>query len=120
MVEISLMTTKEYHRNYYHTKVDKKRKLRLQKERRVRIQTVVWNYLLHHPCVDCGETDPVVLDFDHVRGEKFSTIADALRLGWSEKRLFSEIEKCEVRCANCHRRVTAVRNNWFCNIIQPP
>ena len=58
-------------------------------------------------CVDCGTTELVVLDFDHVRGEKTSRIS-RMR-GASIPRLLAEIAKCEVRCANCHRRVTALR-----------
>lgn len=53
-------------------------------------------------CVDCGyNDDPRAMDFDHVRGEKkFGVIQ-----GWGRnmKTLLDEIEKCEVRCANCHR-----------------
>jgi hypothetical protein len=71
-------------------------------------------YLRDHPCVDCGETDLRVLDFDHRDDEP--KVADVTRLvaahaSW--RRIQAEIEKCDVRCANCHRRRTAAsRNDW--------
>lgn len=68
-------------------------------------------YLASHPCVDCGETDPIVLQFDHVRGVKSFNISRKMNTSsWAS--LMKEIEKCEVRCANCHFRVTAQRGNW--------
>ena len=67
-------------------------------------------YLDDHPCVDCGETDPVVLEFDHRQGErKIFNIADARRRKISLRWVSSEVAKCDVRCANCHRRVTYQR-----------
>ena len=72
-----------------------------------------WNWLETHPCVDCGETDIVVLEFDHKDGsDKKGEISLALRDQWSFIRLKKEIDKCEVRCANCHRRRTAKQYNW--------
>lgn len=66
------------------------------------------DYLLEHPCVDCGEDDPIVLDFDHVKSVKsFNVSEGALLRGLGLKKLAIEISKCEVRCANCHRRRTA-------------
>jgi hypothetical protein len=74
---------------------------------------LIYEYLLTHPCVDCGENDPVVLEFDHVTGEKKYNIADVIRSGRTWQAITKEIEKCEVRCANCHRRATARRKgNW--------
>lgn len=69
----------------------------------------VQDYLKNHPCVDCGESDPIVLDFDHVRGEKLSDVSRLANLGSRLWKIIKEIEKCEVRCANCHRRITHKR-----------
>tara|TARA_R100001015_G_C4593644_1_gene148971 strand:+ start:122 stop:466 length:345 start_codon:yes stop_codon:yes gene_type:complete len=60
-------------------------------------------------CVDCGEKNPIVLDFDHVRGEKIKCISDMTRGGYSIKTIQEEIDKCEIRCSNCHRVATYKR-----------
>jgi hypothetical protein len=60
-------------------------------------------------CADCGERDPRVLDFDHVRGVKSFSLGDT-RFRCNPRRMLEEIMKCEVRCANCHRRVTRDRS----------
>ena len=70
------------------------------------------DYLLAHPCVDCGETDPLVLDFDHRdRSTKRMAVSNLLRYAaWAP--LEAETAKCDVRCANCHRRRTARQLGW--------
>jgi hypothetical protein len=68
-------------------------------------------YLAEHPCVDCGEDDMVVLEFDHI-AEKNADVSMMLCKGYSWQAILREIRNCEVRCANCHRRVTAKRANW--------
>lgn len=73
----------------------------------------VWSYLSSHPCVDCGEGDPIVLEFDHVSGDKLFNISEAIKRGFKISSIEGEITKCEVRCANCHRRITAARGGWF-------
>ncbi len=64
-------------------------------------------YLAEHPCVDCGEADIVVLEFDHVRGTKKRALSVLVKHASSLDVLRAEIAKCDVRCANCHRRQTA-------------
>lgn len=72
----------------------------------------VFDHLVEHPCVDCGETDPIVLDFDHRDASmKRGTISRlAKQLSWVQLQI--EIARCDVRCANCHRRRTAAQFNW--------
>jgi hypothetical protein len=72
----------------------------------------VWDYLADHPCVDCGESDPIILEFDHVQGIKIDSISALTKKG-SIKNIELEITKCQVRCCNCHRRMTATRGNWY-------
>ena len=65
-------------------------------------------------CVGCGERDPIVLDFDHrdptVKEDAVSQMARRQR-PW--RFIAAEIEKCDVRCANCHRRRTAKQQSWY-------
>ena len=49
--------------------------------RRDEAQSFVYDHLSTHPCVDCGETDPIVLEFDHVRGRKKGTISNMVQEG---------------------------------------
>ena len=60
-------------------------------------------------CVDCGESDPIVLEFDHVRGKKKKAIADMMSHSYSIQTIKEEIRKWEIRCANCHRKKTHER-----------
>jgi hypothetical protein len=69
----------------------------------------VQKVLSERACVDCGENDPVVLDFDHVKGDKICDISRMVGCGFRIWKIEKEIAKCEIRCANCHRRVTAKR-----------
>lgn len=77
------------------------------------LQEYTLNYLREHSCVDCSESDPVCLDFDHVIGEKTNGISVMIHNGISLDSLKLEMEKCVIRCANCHRKKTAKDFNWF-------
>lgn len=68
------------------------------------------SYLKVHPCLDCGEKDIVVLEFDH-RGDKKYSIAD-MRDNYCLEVVQAEVAKCDVRCANCHRRKTAKERGY--------
>jgi hypothetical protein len=95
-------------KNYYKTKARKRDKSEQEK-----IKLEIWKYLSEHPCVDCGEKDPVVLEFDHVRGKKFKAISFMIMRKYNIFSIQEEIKKCDIRCCNCHKRKTAKDfNHW--------
>lgn len=100
----------ERNREYYLAKARKR-----NTEKRLEVQGFIKNYLLKHPCVDCGESDIVVLEFDH-RGNKSTEVANLIRGRNLLSTVKEEVEKCDVRCSNCHRRKTARDFGWSKNI----
>ena len=99
----------DYHREHY--LANKQRYVDQARERkqalRLKRTSFLFEYFEGHPCVDCGEADPLVLEFDHL-GEKSFDIGAALPYRrWQS--ILDEIAKCEVVCANCHRRRTYER-----------
>ena len=100
-------------REWYKDNIDLVRKNDLNKIRRQNTIIAIVTFLKSHPCVDCGEQDILVLDFDHQKNNKSSTISNLLRCGYSIDKIKNEIDKCVVRCANCHRRKTAIEGKWF-------
>ncbi|HYI44478.1 MAG TPA: hypothetical protein VE174_03325 [Actinomycetota bacterium] len=67
-------------------------------------------YFRNHPCADCGERDPVVLEFDHLGEKNFALSYGIRNHNW--QRVLEEIARCDVVCSNCHRRRTARRGGF--------
>lgn len=71
-------------------------------------------FLLRHSCVECGEQDLRVLDFDHEDpAHKVADVARLASMNIAWERIAAEIAKCSVRCANCHRRRTAEQLGYW-------
>lgn len=75
------------------------------------VRQFVFDYLKVHPCV-CGESDPIVLEFDHLENKEIE-ISKMVRDKRRIEEIQKEIDKCQVLCANCHRRKTAKDFGWY-------
>lgn len=103
------------HQEYYQDNATGRKQQISQRRERVRkiAQDYIREYLLANPCVDCGEEDIVVLEFDH-QGDKEFDIGSAVAHGFSLERITREVTlKCEVVCCNCHRRRTTKQFDWW-------
>jgi hypothetical protein len=92
-------------------KIDKKKYKKIRQHNRRKFMI---DYLKTHPCVDCGNSDIRVLEFDHLRDKKY-TISRLMNISSykSMEILKTEMDKCEVVCANCHRIRTQSRGNHY-------
>jgi len=101
------------HGHYLRNKREYVRRSELQTAlRRLENRRMLRTYLQTHPCIDCGEVDPLVLELDH---RDPATKVQAVTWLAARKRwmiVATEIEKCDVRCANCHRIRTARQFGW--------
>jgi hypothetical protein len=101
-----------FKRYYAEQRAHHRRRSNALKTARVReAQSFILDHLRTRPCVDCGETDAVVLEFDHLSAKR-AEISTLVRRGVRLPVLELEVARCEVVCANCHRRRTARRGRW--------
>ncbi|MBL8049649.1 MAG: hypothetical protein JNM46_00365 [Anaerolineales bacterium] len=105
---------KPFRKNWYEN--NKERHLEQVRERKLAAREVardyVWDYLLTHPCSQCGESDPSVLEFHHRTGKSMD-LSRMIGDGYSVSTIQAEINKCDVLCANCHRKKTMTDRGWF-------
>jgi len=97
--------TPEYRIEYDQKRYQSKRAeiVEQRKQRRQNQQQWLREYKQTLSCVRCGESHPACLDFHHRdAAQKDFVIANNLTLG--RKRILAEISKCDVLCANCHRK----------------
>lgn len=93
-----------------HYKANKQKYFERNKLYRESIRQLVRGIKEKNPCIDCGVRYPYyVMDFDHLEDKKqlISSLTSTGRIGALKR----EIEKCEVVCANCHRKRTYTRLN---------
>lgn len=77
-----------------------------------------FNILKKSKCIDCPENNPIVLEFDHKDNvEKIEAISKMVSTGYSWNTIEKELEKCEIRCANCHRKRTAKQQGWYKDLM---
>jgi len=94
--------SKESNRARHLAQVAERRRRRGQRHRRLILE------LKSKPCRDCGRVfPPYVMDFDHV-GEKTGEASNYVYTSGTAT-LLTEIERCDVVCANCHRIRTQQR-----------
>lgn len=100
-------------KNYFHQnrEVQMVNIVKNKLKRKVRNREFVNQYLADKNCVDCEINDLRVLEFDHQR-DKLYNVGSMISNGYSLTKLKIEIEKCVVRCSNCHRIKTATDFNY--------
>jgi transcription elongation factor Elf1 len=103
-----------HQRTWYleHQDQEKERVRRRRVKAREEAREYVRVYKRNHPCENCGESDPIVLDFHHVRG-KGANVGKLIIDGANLERIKAEIALCKILCSNCHRKATHnERKRW--------
>lgn len=103
------LCARQYRQDHYKNNKDKV--IAGNKRRRQDNINKLWD-VKHNPCKDCGLVDPIVMEFDHIGDDKEHNVSRMVDDGYAWSKILQEIAKCEMVCANCHRRRTFARGNW--------
>lgn len=90
---------------YY--KVNNVKEKKRIKVRRNALTEKIQEYKTDKKCAICKEDDICCLDFHHLNDDKDMGISQMVHWGYSWNRILTEINKCVILCANCHRKVHA-------------
>ena len=103
-------------KKYYSENQEKHKKVIQERNKKYqfKIRSKIFEYFKDNPCVDCGETNPIVLEFDHKDDvDKQFELSTGIHRGYKWEKIQQEIEKCDVRCSNCHKIRTAKQFGWY-------
>jgi 5-methylcytosine-specific restriction endonuclease McrA len=105
---------KEYQQKWYQeNKKLQSQKVSINRNKNKKLnRDYIFEFLKNNPCKMCGESDILVLEFDHLHNKKYN-ISEMLANGNCLEAVKKEIEKCQVLCANCHRRKTAIEQKTY-------
>ena|SRR5688572_798393 len=95
--------TRAYDRAY---RQQHKQRIKEYRQKRTDEQRAYLDELRQQGCMDCGNSDPRVLDFHHrdPRNGKRPALTTLVATGTSSmERIKREASSCDVVCANCHR-----------------
>lgn len=102
------MNTKEYHKEYHAKWYKDNSEMRKKQiaDRKVYVRNFIQEYKASSKCKNCPENHTATLDFHHRDStKKVLEISKAARDGWGIAKLRREIEKCDILCSNCHRKL---------------
>lgn len=112
---------KKYSQKYYNNNKDiqlesvrKRAKVIITENRKKYFQL-----LSEGKCKKCPEADVFALEYDHRDGEvKVASIRTMVGAGYCWKTIESEIAKCDLLCANCHRKRTGIAQGWYKDLLE--
>ncbi len=97
------MTDKEYKQEHYRR--NKQRYLDQTAASKRKLRQWLQDYKATLKCSKCGEDHPACIEFHHRDpATKSFTIGEAVGRH-SKDKIINEINKCDVLCANCHRKL---------------
>lgn len=81
---------------------------RRRNERKAQLQSRIDGYKLALGCKTCGYAGcPSALEAHHPHDDKEYTISYLVKSGFAWDTVLTELAKCEIICANCHRELHA-------------